>query len=182
MVTTRSTKNPSDRAANLLAAALGATFQAADVLVELGAETTQKVLAKARAGVRRYNEAADRGEAVVHKAKADARGGVDRALGTTVGWVDREIVRRMAESMKPYLIKEFVPEVIDGVMPKVRADVIPVVLADLAEDEEVQDMVAAQSRNAASRGVSEIRRASGDADDRVEDTVHRVLGRRGPNA
>lgn len=182
MVTTRSIKNPSDKVENLLAAALGATLQAADVLVELGAETTQKVLARAQAAVRRYNEAADRGEAVVHRVEAEARGGVDRAVGTTVGWVDRQIVRRMAESMKPYLIKEFVPDVIDGVLPKVRTDVIPVVLADLAEDEQVQDMVAAQSRNAASRGVSEIRRASGDADDRVEDTVHKVLGRRGPNA
>jgi hypothetical protein len=186
MVALRRVKVSSAKAANLLAAGLGLTFQALDVLVELGAEATQKVTAKTQRVTheadRRYHEAAERGEALTHKAATDARENVDRVVGITVGWVDREVVQRMAESLKPYLIQELVPDVIDGVLPKVRADVMPVVLADLAEDERVQDMVAAQSKNAATRGLEEIRHTSGDADDRVEDALRGVFGRREPDA
>ena len=94
-------------------------------------------------------------------------------------WTGQQIVRRVAESMKPYLIDELVPEVIDGVMPKIRADVVPVVIEDLASDDRIRAMIAQQSRGMLTWSVTEVRRASAEADDRVETAARRLLGRRG---
>jgi hypothetical protein len=183
MVTPHDAGRPTAKVSGLFAAGLGATFQAVDVLVELVTETAQAVvggtLAAAREADQRYREAAARGEAVIRRAATDVRDGADHAANAAAGWVDREIVRRVAESMKPYLIEELVPSVIDGVLPIIRTDVVPVVLADLADDDQVQTMVAVQSRDVLTRGVADIRDASSAADDRIEASLHRVLGRRG---
>lgn len=184
MVTARDVKNPPRRTAHLLTAGLRATFQAFDVLVEFGAEATQALMTKAEAVAEaadhRYHQAADQGHHIVRTTAAEALDGVRRVADAAAGWVDREIVRRVAESLKPYLIEDLVPEVIDGVLPKIQADVVPVLLTDLADDPRVQTMVATQSQNIMGRGVTELRRRSGDADDRAEESWHRLFGRRGP--
>lgn len=171
--------------ANLLAAGLGAALQAVEVLTEFGAETARVVIDKSRATVsqadRRYRAAAYRGDLLIKGAVGKLAGPAEQALGAAAGWTDRQIVRRVAESMKPYLIEEFVPEVIDGVLPKIRADVVPVVIEDLTNDDRIQDLVATQSANMLSRGVAEARHASADADDRLEALLRRLLGRRGPD-
>lgn len=167
----------------LLAAGVGAAMEMVDALSELGVEAVQAALAKTRdveRGVdRRYHEAARRGDEMFGRAVAVLAGRADRAVDSAAGWTDREIVRRVAESMRPYLIDELVPEVIDGILPKIRADVVPAVLEDLADDEHIQTMVAAQSKGVVSRGVEEVRHVSSDADDRVEAGVRKLFGRQG---
>jgi hypothetical protein len=183
MSTTRDVKDSAGKTSHLLAAGARATFQAFDVLVEFGAEATRAVLTKtealAQTADHRYHEAADQGDRIVRKTVAEALGGVGRIADVAAGLVDRQIIRRVAESMKPYLIEDLVPEVIDGVLPEVQADVVPVLLTDLADDQHVQAMVAAQSKGVLVRGVTELRRRSGDADDRVEESAHRLFGRQG---
>lgn len=183
MFTTGDVKDSPGKTSHLLAAGVRATIQALDVLVEFGAEATQAVLTKAeglaQAAEHRYHESADQGDRIARKIAAEALGGVGLVADVAAGWVDREIVRRVAESMKPYLIEDLVPEVIDGVLPKIQADVVPDLLTDLADDQHVQAMVATQSKDVLARGVTELRRRSGDADDRVEESAHRLFGRRG---
>jgi hypothetical protein len=183
MVAPHDTAHPTGTVSGLLAAGLRATFQAVDVLFEFAVEATEAVLGgalgAAREADRRYREVAERGDAVIRGATAGVRDGADHAANAVAGVVDRQIVRRVAESMKPYLIEELVPTVIDGVLPKIRADVVPVVIEDLADDDGVQTMVAVQSRGVLTRGVAEIRSASDAADDRIETSVRRLLGRRG---
>jgi len=177
-------ETPPARATRLLAAGLGAALQAVEVLTEFGAEAARVVIDRSRATAeeadRRYHQAAERGDLLIRGVAEKVAGGADRVAGTAAAWADRLIVRRVAESMKPYLIEELVPEVVDGVLPKIRADVVPVVIEDLADDERIQDLVAAQSMDLLSRGVAEARHASADADDRVEAVVRRLLRRRGP--
>ncbi|MEY9910639.1 hypothetical protein ABIA35_006883 [Catenulispora sp. MAP12-49] len=167
----------------LFAAGIGSALQAVEVLTEFGAETARVVIDRGRATAgeadRRYHAAARRGDALIKSTAGRLSGPADQVLGAAAAWTDRQIVRRVAESMKPYLVEELVPEVIDGVLPKIRADVVPVVIEDLTKDERVQDLVATQSRDMLSRSVAEARRASADADDRVEALVHRLFGRRG---
>ncbi|MEY9934975.1 hypothetical protein ABH926_009646 [Catenulispora sp. GP43] len=168
----------------LFAAGVGAALQAVEVLTEFGAETARVVIDRGQATAseadRRYHAAARRGDALIRGTADKLAGPGGRVLGAAAEWTDRHVVRRVAESMKPYLIEELVPEVIDGVLPKIRADVVPVVIEDLTKDERVLDLVATQSRDMLSRSVAEARRASADADDRVEALVHRLFGRRGP--
>jgi hypothetical protein len=169
------------RVTKLLAAGLGATLQVVEVATEFGAEAVRVVIDRTRrtAGEadRRYHEAARRGDELIRGVVGDR---AERVLGAAAGWTNRQVVQRVAESMKPYLIDEFVPEVIDGVLPKIRADVVPVVIEDLTNDERIQELVAAQSKDMLSRGVDEARHASAEADDRVEASVRKLLGRRGP--
>lgn len=171
------------RVTNLLAAGLGATLQAVEVLTEFGAETVRIVIDRSRSTAseadRRYREAAERGEQLIKGVVGRLSGRADRAVDAALGWTDRHVVRRVAESLKPYLVEEFVPEVIEGVLPKIRADVVPVVIEDLTHDDRIQDLVAAQSKDMLSRSVAEARRASADADDRVEAIVRKLLRRRG---
>lgn len=166
MQTEHSDEASPPRVTNLLAAGFGGALQVVEVATEFGAEALRVVIDRSRRAAgeagRRYHEAARRGDQLIR-------------------WTNRQIVRRVAESMKPYLVDEFVPEVIDGVLPKIRADVVPVVIEDLTNDERIQELVAAQSRTMLSRGVAEARHASADADDRVEASVRRLLGRRGPD-
>lgn len=171
------------RVTNLLAAGLGATLQAVEVLAEFGAETARVVIGRSRAAAnqadRRYHEAAQRGDLLIKGVVGKLAGRADQVLGAAAEWTDRRLVRPVAESMKPYLVEEFVPEVIDGVLPKIRADVVPVVIEDLTNDVLIQELVAGQSRDILSRGVDEARHASADADDRVEALVRKLLRRRG---
>jgi|GEM_PF-3028513 len=168
----------------LLAAGLGATLQVVEVLVEFGAETARVVIDRSRTTAdqadHRYHEAADRGELLIKGAVGKLAGRADHVVTAAAGWADRQIVQRLTESMKPYLIEEFVPEVIDGVLPKIRADVVPVVIEDLTNDDRIRDLVAAQSKDMLSEGLDEARHASADADDRIEAMLRKLLGRRGP--
>jgi hypothetical protein len=170
--------------ANLVAAGLGATLQAVEVLTEFGAEAARVVIDRSRTTAseadRRYHEAADRGDLLIKGVLGKLAGRADQAVGAVAEWTDRHVVRRVVESMKPYLIDEFVPEVIEGVLPKIRADVVPEVIEDLTKDRRVKDLVAAQSQDLLSRGVAEARQASAEADDRVEALARKMLGRRGP--
>lgn len=171
------------RVTNILAAGLGATLQAVEVLTEFGAEAARVVIDKGRTTVteadRRYHEAADRGDLLIKGVLGQVAGRADRVVGAAAEWTDRQIVRRVAESIKPYLIEEFVPEVIDGLLPKIRADVVPQVIEDLTDDDRVRELVAAQSKDVLSQAVTEARYASADADDRVEALARKMLGRRG---
>jgi hypothetical protein len=172
------------RVGNVFTAGLGAAVQAVEVLTELGAETARAVIDRsrttARQADRRYQEAARRGDLLIKGVAARLADRADHAADVTAAWVDRQIVRRVAESMKPYLIEQYVPEVIDGVLPTIREDVVPVVVEDLANDKQIQDLVTAQSKDLLSRSVAEARHASADADDRVEALLRRLLlGRRG---
>lgn len=176
----------SDRALpRLVAASVGAAVEAVDALTELGVETVQAAVARTRAvergADRRYHEAARRGDAVLGRALAGVGARLDQAVTSVAAWTDREIVRRVAESMTPYLIDDLVPRVIDGVMPKIREDVVPAVIEDLADDDRIQTMVAMQSRGMVSKGVTEVRHASAGADDRVEAALRKVFGRQGPD-
>jgi len=171
------------RLTNLLAAGLGTALQVVEVLAEFSAETARVVINRGRTTVdeadRRYHAAALRGDLLVRGAVSRLAGRAEHAVDAAAGWTDRQIVRRAAESMKPYLIEEFVPEVIDGVLPKMRVDVVPVVIEDLTNDDRIQDLVAAQSKDMLSRTLDEARHASADADDRLEALVRGLL-RRGP--
>ena len=168
----------------MLAAGLGSALQAVEVLAEFGAESTRVVIDRSRAAASRadhqYQEAAHRGELLIRGVVSKLAGPAEQVVGVAAGWTDRQIVRRVAESMKPYLIEEFVPQIIDGVLPQIRADVIPVVIEDLTNDDRIQDLIAAQSKGMLSRGVAEARHASADADDHAEALLRRLLGRRGP--
>jgi hypothetical protein len=183
------------RVPRLLAAGLGAALQAADALVELGAEGASAAAVRGRAAVdvadRAYRGAARRGDLAVRRLAQDTAGRVERAANdasaqvgraadAAAGWTERQVVRRVARSLTPYLIDELVPEVIDGVLPKIRTDVVPVVVEDLAGDARIRAMVAQQSRGMLTWSVTEVRRASAEADDRVETSLRRLLGRRGP--
>jgi hypothetical protein len=163
----------------LVAAGVGAAWELVDALAEFGAEAVQTAIGRTKAAEHRYHEAASRGDVLIGRAVAGMADRFDRAVGSAAAWTDRELVRRVAESMTPYLIDDLVPRVIDGVMPKIRADVVPAVLEDLADDEHIQTMVASQSKGMLSRGVEEVRQASADADDRVEAGMHRLFGRQG---
>ena len=148
---------------------------------ELGTESVRAVLSHStdlvyRAG-RGYQDAADRGELVLSTCAAEASRRLNQAADDLAAWADRHVVRRVIESMTPYLIEQLVPTVIDGVMPRIRTDVIPVVIEDLASDERVRTMVAQQSQDVLTWGVTEVRRASADGDNRVESALHRVLHR-----
>jgi len=176
-------------------AGIGAALQAADALVELGAEGATAVVGKGRtaasAADRAYHVAARRGDLAVRgilresagraeRTANDASARLGRAADAAAGWTERHLVRRVARSMTPYLIGELAPEVIDGVLPKIRSDVVPVVIDDLAADTQIRAMVAEQSKGMLTWSVTEVRRASADADDRVETALRRLLGRRGP--
>jgi hypothetical protein len=152
----------------LIAPGLDAAVQAADAMVELGGEAATAVALKGR-------EAALR-------AAAEAGRAANAAADATAGWAQRQIVRRVACALTPYLIEELVPEVIDGVMPKIRRDVVPAVVEDLAGDARIRAMVAQQSRGMLTWSVTEVRRASAGADDRVETALRRLLTRRGSAA
>jgi hypothetical protein len=171
------------RLTSLFAAGLGAALQAVEVLTEFGAETARVVIDRGRTTVdqadRRYHAAAQRGDLLIKDVVSKLAGRADHAVDVAAGWTDRQLVRRVAESMKPYLIADFVPEVIDGVLPKIRADVVPVVIEDLTNDDRIQDLVATQSKDMMSRSLEEARHASAEADDRLEALVRRLLGRRG---
>ena len=162
------------RVPRVVAASLGAALQAADALVELGAEGATAAAAKGRQAA---NGAVVRGRATVNDAAVRAGRTANAAADAAAGWTERQVVRRVARSMRPYLIAELVPEVIDGVLPKVRTDVVPVVVEDLAGDARIRAMVAQQSRGMLTWSVSEVRRASVGADDRVETALRRLLGR-----
>jgi hypothetical protein len=164
----------------IVVAGLGAALQAADAVVELGAEAVNAAATGAHSVVRHGDQ----------RLRALAEGTADRlgraadsafnsAVDGAAAWTEKQIVRRVAESMKPYLIDELVPEVIDGVMPMIRADVVPVVIEDLASDDRIRAMIAQQSRGMLTWSVAEVRRASAEADDRVETVARRLLGRRG---
>ena len=167
----------------LVAAGVGVALEAVDALTELGVETVQATVTRARAVERevdrRYHQAARRGDEAIGHAVHALAARLDRAADSAAAWTDREIVRRVAESMKPYLVDDLVPQVIDGVLPKIRADVVPVVIEDLADDDRIQDMVASQSMGMVSRSVEEVRHASADADDRLEAGVRKLFGRQG---
>lgn len=178
----------------LLAAGLGAALQAADAMMELGAETATAAARQARTTAvcadRAYRAAAHRGESTLRRIAGQTTGHIDRAADETrarvghaadaaAGWAEREIVRRVARSMTPFFVYELVPEVLDGVLPKVRTDVVPVVIDDLAGDAQIRAMVAQQSRGMLTWSVTEVRRASTGADERVETALRRLLGRRG---
>jgi hypothetical protein len=169
------------KGSNVLVAGLGAALQAVEVLTEFGAEAARKVIDGSRAGAGRaergYHEAARRGDLLIRRAVSEVASRAEPAVNAAAGWADRQVVRRVAESMKPYLIEEFVPEVIDGVLPKIRADVVPVVIDNLANDERIQDLVATQSKDVLSRAVAEARHTSAGADDRVEALLRKLLGR-----
>jgi hypothetical protein len=168
----------------LLAAGLGSTLQAVDALAEFAAETVQATVTRARAVEARvggtYQGAARRGDALIRRALTDVADRADQVADSAARWADRQIVRRVAESMTPYLVDELIPRVIDGLMPKIEADVVPAVLEDVADDDRIQTMVALQSRNMMARGVAEVRHASADADDRVETAVRRLFRRQDP--
>lgn len=182
------------RVPRVLAAGLGAALQAADVLVEFGAEGATQAALKARSAAeaadRAYRAAARRGDLTLRRAAAGAADRVDQAVdeaGVRLGraadaaaaWTDREVVRRVARSTTPYLVEELVPGVVEGVMPVVRAVVVPDVVEDLAGDARIRAMVAQQSRGVLTWSVTEVRRASTEADDRVETSLRHLLGRRG---
>lgn len=171
------------RVPRIVAASLDAALQAADAVAELGAETVRAGVILARGTAHQANEAyrgaARRGDERIRSLANKSAERVNRAADGAAEWADREVVRRIARSMAPYLIFELVPEVIDGVMPKIREDVVPVVIADLAGDERVMAMVAQQSRGMLTWSVTEVRRASAEADDRVETALRKLLGRRG---
>ncbi|MBR7830872.1 hypothetical protein KDK95_31500 [Actinospica sp. MGRD01-02] len=172
---------PRIRAPRALAAGVGTLLQAADLMTELGTETVRAALSKSADLVYRascgYQDAADRGELVLSTCAAEASRRLVRTADDLAAWADRHVVRRVIESMTPYLIDQLVPTVIDGVMPKIRTDVIPVVIEDLADDERVRAMIAQQSQDVLTWGVTEVRRASANGDDRVESALHRVLRR-----
>lgn len=166
----------------VLLAGLGALLEAAEVMSELGAESARVLLAHrenlARRAERGYEDAVSRGDQALGQAAAAAARRLNRTADGAAAWADRVIVRRLTASLTPYLIEELVPAVIDGVLPKIRADVIPVVIEDLADDERVRTMVTRQGEDMLAATVSEVRRAGAEGDDRVESTLHRVLGRR----
>ena len=153
------------RVPRILAPALDSALQAADAMVEFGGEAATAVALKSRAAA--YGAVARAGRTA--NAAADA----------AAEWTERQVVRRVARALTPYLIVELVPEVIDGVLPKIRRDVVPVVIEDLEGDARIRDMVAQQSRGMLTWSVTEVRRASAGADDRVETTLRRLLTRRG---
>jgi hypothetical protein len=172
---------PRIRAPRALAVGVGTLFQAADLMTELGTETVRAVLSHStdlvyRAG-RGYQDAADRGELAVSVCAAEASRRLTRTADDLAAWADRHVVRRVIESMTPYLIDQLVPTIIDGVMPRIRTDVVPVVIEDLATDERVRAMIAQQSQDMLTWGVTEVRRASANGDNRVESALHRVLRR-----
>lgn len=168
----------------LAAAAVGAAMQGADALAELAAEAARKAGAGAagagKAADRAYRDAARRGDRAARACAAEAAKRLDAAADAGAGWLEREVVRRVAASMTPYLIDQLVPTVIEGVLPLIRSRVVPLIVADLAQDEEIRAMIAQQSRGMAAWTVSEVRKVSTSADDRVEDVARRVLRRRRP--
>lgn len=165
----------------MLAAGLGALLQAADIASEFGAECAHVLLARTQALADRvehgYHDAADRGDLAIGRATVEVSQHVNRIADSAAAWVDHTIVRRLTESMSPYLIEEFVPEVIDGIMPTIRSRVIPAVIEDLTNDERVRTMVAQQSQDTLAWSVSAVRRGCAEGDNRVESALHRVLSR-----
>lgn len=179
-------KLPAVKPPRVLAAGIGALLDAADVAAELGPDAARALLARpqalARRAERRYHGAVERGDLAISQATAAASRRLGQTADGAAAWADRTIVRRLTRSMTPYLIDEFVPTVIEGVMPKIRSDVVPVVIEDLADDERVRTMVAQQSQDMLAWSVSEVRRACAAGDDRVESAIHRVIGRRDAGA
>jgi hypothetical protein len=172
---------PGDTPQRALAAGLGTLLQVADLVSGLGPQPVRTLFARSTVAVRRaergYQEAAERGDAAIHLAAAEASRRLNQAADGVAAWADRIFVRRLVDGLTPYLVEQLVPAVIDGVLPKIRVDVIPVVIDDLADDERVRAMIAQQSQDMLGWGVSEVRRAGVEGDDRVESALHRVFGR-----
>ena len=180
MPTVRSLNFSKVKVPRIVVAGLGAALQAADAVVELGGEAVNAAATGAhsvvRSGDQRIRALA---ESTADRLNRAAESVFTTAVDSATAWTEQQIVRRVAESMKPYLIHDLVPEVIDGVMPKIRSDVVPVVIEDLASDDRIRAMIAQQSRGMLTWSVTEVRRASAEADDRVETAARRLLGRRG---
>ena len=166
------------------AAAFGAALQGADGLAELAAETARRAgrgaAVAAAVADRGYRDAVRRGERAARGCAAHTVRQADAAANASARWLDREVVRRVAASMTPYLVDELVPTVIEGVLPLIRSRVVPLVVADLAEDEQIREMIAQQSRGMAAWTVGEVRKVSTAADERVELAARRMLRRRRP--
>jgi hypothetical protein len=165
----------------LAVALVGTVMQGVDAVAELGAETARMAgtgaAAAAAVADRAYRDAVRRGQATAHDCSMEARRRLDVLAEASSQWLDHEVVRRVAASMTPYLVDQLMPTLIEGALPLIRTRVVPLIVADLAQDEQIRDLIAQQSRGMAAWTVAEVRKVSTSADDRVEVAARRMLRR-----
>jgi hypothetical protein len=102
---------------------------------------------------------------------------VTSTVDDALAWAQVKVVPQVIDDLVPHLISDVVPRLIDGALPEIRDRVVPVIIADLTTDARVQELIVEQSRGVLGQIAEQLRTNTGRADDRLEATAHRVVGR-----
>jgi hypothetical protein len=150
---------------------------------------------RAQAGLRHLvDRARTRGTTTVDSSRAEARALVHDGAQGGIAWAGRRLAPPVVDALVPHLVSSVVPRIVDGILPYleqavvprlveaavplVRSTVLPMVIEDLSADPSLRKLLFEQSRSVVGQAADELRGATAQADDRVEDFFHGLVHRR----
>ncbi|WP_027343500.1 hypothetical protein [Hamadaea tsunoensis] len=169
--------------ASLPELALGGAVLAADTVSEAVSGFARRTVAAGRktvagtigAGSRAVTGARDTAVQNLYRRRDAGLSKLRSTAEAQLTWVETTIVPRVVDDLMPYLTSSVLPRMIDAALPQIREKVVPIVIADLAESEELRELITEQSRDVVADAASDLRDSTAAADDRLETGFRRIF-------
>lgn len=100
---------------------------------------------------------------------------IPKLLDTLMPYIETTVLPRMLRAAVPQIESELMPRLIDAALPQIQQKVLPVVIADLAESDDLRELITEQSRDVVADAAGDLRESTAGADDRVESGFRKLF-------
>ncbi|NUT38221.1 MAG: hypothetical protein HOV79_34665 [Hamadaea sp.] len=100
---------------------------------------------------------------------------IPKLLDSLMPYIEATVLPRLLRAAVPQIEAELMPRLLDAALPLIQQKVMPVIIADLAQSEELRELITEQSRDVVADAAGDLRESTASADDRVESGFRKLF-------
>jgi len=100
---------------------------------------------------------------------------VPKIIDELMPYISAKLLPQILDAAMPYIEAKMLPRLLDAAMPLIQAKVMPVLIQDLADSDDLRELITEQSRDVVADAAGDLRESTASADDRLETGFRRLF-------